>query len=213
MSNLITFIPLIELPTKKDIVSEKTPEGNAITNPKAWQRYQENEIRRNYTSKLQPISTGINQYQLFDLTLSDLERLIALHTSDQSISESCSFFGGYAISMNGKLILYPKCCGLLEDINDWRQILDPNFKDFHLTNGHPSPIISKQENQLIILCDDAEESFIPNTEKKLILDYQQSKIALEQLLVELELFSKSLDTLSANFGMQKISNILIWGNN
>ena len=147
------------------------------------------------------------------MTAPDLEKLIALHISDQSISESCSFFGGYAVSMNGKLILYPQCCGLLEDINAWKQILDPNFKDFHLTNGHPSPIISKQENQLIILCDDAEESFIPNTEKKLILDYQQAKSALEKLLVELALFSKSLDTLSANFGTQKISNTLIWGNN
>lgn len=211
MSNPISFIPLVELPTEKDAVSEKIPYGNAITNPKSWNRYQENEIRRNYSCAIQPISSGIYQYPLFDLNVQDLEKLIHLHISDTSIAESCSFFGGYGISMYDKLILYPQCCGLLEDINDWKQILDPDFQDFYLRNGHPSPIISKEENQLLIYCNDAEESFTPSTEKKLILNYQQAKSALEQLLVELELFSKNLDTLSANFGTHKISNILIWG--
>ncbi|ULT26517.1 hypothetical protein KUH03_06545 [Sphingobacterium sp. E70] len=55
------------------------------------------------------------------------------------IKDSCSLFGGYAISINGQIELYPQCCGLMEEIQQWKKILNENFEDFSLLSAtlHP----------------------------------------------------------------------------
>lgn len=65
----------------------------------------------------EPISKGIYQYRLFDIDLEDMERVINLHIGDIDINESISLFGGFAISKDGTLVLFPQCCGLLEKFN------------------------------------------------------------------------------------------------
>src|SRR5688500_1147061 len=111
--DVIEFIPLIELPTVKDSESKITPGGTSLDNTIEWDVYQKKELAKNYLNIPEPISPGIYQYKLFDLQIDDLERAINLHIGDTDINQSCSLFGGYAISINRHIELYPQCCGLL----------------------------------------------------------------------------------------------------
>jgi len=133
----IDFIPLIELPTLKGAQSNIVPRGTSFTNTKEWDLYQENELKKNYIDIPRPIATGIYQYRLFDIKVEDLRTIIKLHIGDMPIKDSCSLFGGYAISINGQVELYPQCCGLLEEIQQWKKILNENFEDFSLLECHP----------------------------------------------------------------------------
>ena len=210
----IEFIPVIEPPTKKDLENEVIPEGTSLTNSKEWNSYQKRKIEENYVSFPDPIENGIYQYKLFNISLEDLERVIKLHISDTDIKNSISLFGGYAISKNGKIELFPQCCGLLEEIKLWKNILKDDFEEFYLSEGHPSPLISRKRNEIIILCKDKNEPFFPNTIKEEIrLDYNETKTALKKLINELEDFSTKLQVLSNKFETKNISDIMIWGNN
>lgn len=144
----IEFIPLIEPPTLKDEESKIVPTGTRSTNAVDWDEYQKRELARNYVNFPEPISSGVWQYRLFDINLHDLEKLINLHISDD-IEDSQSLFGGYAVSKDGIIELFPQCCGLLEEIQLWKNILEDDFEDFYLMEGHPSPLITKKKKILL----------------------------------------------------------------
>jgi len=211
--NEIKFIPLVELATKKDKESKIVPEGTPLNNTRKWDLYHQSELSKNYKNIPRPISSGVYQYRLFDIEIKDLERAIKLHIADLDISESCSLFGGYAISVDDNIELYPQCCGLLEEIKQWKKILDEDFKDFYLLECHPAPLVTKNGNKIIIYCKDDDESFIPPTKEIIVLDYQKTKSAFLELIDELEEFSVKVNTLSDNFETKNIAEILIWGNN
>ena len=209
---MIEFIPVLELPTKKDKESEKHPKGTSLTNTKEWDSYQEIELCKNYKDVKNPISQGVYQYRLLDLSNDDLIKVIRLHISDMDIKDSCSLFGGYVLKIDGEIVLYPQCCGLLEEINDWSKLLDDNFDSFYLMECHPSPKFTKKADRVIIDCNEDDTGpFFPPTEKQIIVDYIDIKNALIKLLDSLNDFSQRLDKLSDNFGHDKISDILIWG--
>lgn len=208
----IEFIPVIEPSTYKNLRSEPFPSGTAYNNPAEWDIYQRREIEKSYCNFPAPIISGIFQYKLFDIELEDLEKVINLHLGDTNISESISLFGGYAISLNGNIELFPQCCGLLEEINAWESILNENFKDFYLCEMHPSPLVTKKRNEIIIYCKDDYESFIPfTTREEIRLDYVETKAALIKLLKNLADFSNVINSLSNKFGCQNLANIMIWG--
>jgi len=191
--NSIDFIPLIETATRLSAESESSTQRNSF-------------ISESKTSE-------VYRYRLFDLDNEDLERAIDFHIADMDIIESCSLFGGYALSINGRIELYPQCCGLLEEIQDWKNILNEDFEDFYLKECHPSPLVTKRNEMLIVLCKDGYETFFPSTTAEEIrMDYLEAKYALLKLLDKLTNFSTKLDLLSNKYGADKISNILIWGN-
>ncbi len=212
--NQVQFIPLIEPPTKKDQVSGITPNGSPLTNSSEWDIYQKREIEKKYLNFPEPISKGIYQYKLFDIDIEDLERVINLHIGDTDINESISLFGGFAISKNGIIELFPQCCGLLEEIQLWKKILKDKFEDFYLTECHPSPLITKRKNELVIYCKDDYETFVPVTTKQEIrLDYNETKTALLIILDDLANCSTKLNSISEKFSTKNIADIMIWGKN
>lgn len=209
---MIEFIPVLELPTKKDKESEKHPKGTSLTNTKDWNNYQETELSKNYQDIGKPISKGVFQYRLLDLSNDDLIKVIRLHISDMDIKDSCSLFGGYALKIDNEIVLYPQCCGLLEEINDWAKLLIENFDSFYLMECHPSPKFTKKADKVIIDCNEDDTGpFFPPTDKQIIVDYNDLKNALIKLMDSLKLFSQRLDELSDYFRHEKISDILIWG--
>ncbi|MDR2274658.1 MAG: hypothetical protein LBF27_27370 [Sphingobacterium sp.] len=214
LTDKIDFIPLIELPTIKGDQNNIIPKGTSFTHTKEWDLYQENELRKNYIDIPPPIATGIYQYRLLDIKIEDLRTIIKLHIGDMPIKDTCSLFGGYAISINGQVELYPQCCGLLEEIQQWKKILNENFEDFSLLECHPSPLITKNQERISIFCDDKDEPFFPYfSKKKIELDYQTTTKALIILLNQLHFFSEKLENLAAEFKVNNIANILIWGQN
>ncbi|MFZ9847994.1 MAG: hypothetical protein ACO3EE_07570, partial [Flavobacteriales bacterium] len=165
---------------------------------------------KNYNNIGSPISPGIYQYRLFDINTEDLVKVIKLHISDFKIEDSCSLFGGYALVINNEIVLYPQCCGLLEEINDWIKIMDKNFEPFYLMECHPSPLFSKVNDKVLINCsEENNEPFRFSTNSEITISYDSLKEALEKLLNDLRVFSEKLDLLSDKFASEKISNILI----
>jgi hypothetical protein len=210
--NRIEFIPLIEPPTFKDGDSAIIPIGTPLTNTIEWDEYRKRELAKNYSNFPEPILKGIYQYRLFDINLEDLEKIIHLHIGDTDINDSISLFGGYALAIDGKIILFPQCCGLLEEIQLWKNILKDNFDDFYLTEGHPSPLITKDKNDVVIFCKDDFEIFFPSTiDEEIRLDYIETEKALIKLLKELSEFSQKLNSLSSNFNVDDLSKIILWG--
>jgi hypothetical protein len=208
---MIELIPLIELPTLKDKESKNQPYGTSLTNTEAWDIYQERELKKNYMKVGKPIAPGVYQYLLFDLSDENLVQVIRLHTSGLDVKDSCSLFGGYGLKVDSKMVLYPQCCGLLEEINDWVKLLDDHFQPFYLSECHPSPNFTRQSDHVIINCDDNSEPFFPPTEKQIIVNYEELKYAVKNLLVTLNDFSGRLDNLSEKLGSKKISKSLVWG--
>ena len=197
----IELIPLIELPTFKYSDLEEISDLNLKSRLL---------IERNYTGVKDLIPLNNMQYKVTDISDSDLKKAIELHISDLPIKDSCSLFGGYALQINDEIVLYPQCCGLLSEIDDWKKLLKNDFKPFYLSECHPSPKFKKVKDEVIIECDSNDESFYPKTKNIIKLDYESLKIAVKNVIKELEEISKRLDKFSAEFNAKNISRILIW---
>ena len=197
----IELVPLIELPTFKfSDLNEMTDidEKNRLL------------IERNYADvkNLKPIND--HQYKLSEISLSDLKKAIDLHVSDIPITESCAFFGGYGLKVNGEFVLFPQCCGLLSEINDWKKMLNENFEPFYLPECHPSPRFEKINTNVIIECDATHENFYPNTKNRIKVDYKSLNSAIENVCIELNEISKKLDKFSSEYKTESVAKHLIW---
>lgn len=197
----IELVPLIELPTFK------FPDINKITDIDEKNRLL---IERNYSDvkNLKPFNE--HQYKLSDISDLDLKKAIELHVSDLPIDESCAFFGGYGLKLNNEFVLFPQCCGLLSEINDWKKILNANFEPFFLTECHPSPKFKKVGNEVVIECDSTYEDFYPVTENTIKLDYKNLTLAIKNVCIELKEISKRFDTFNAEYGTESVAENLIW---
>ena len=197
----IELVPLIELPTFK------FPDLNEITDIDEKNRLL---IERNYSDvkNLKPFNE--HQYKLSEISDSDLKKAIELHVSDLPISESCAFFGGYGLKVNNEFVLFPQCCGLLSEINDWKKILDVNFEPFYLSECHPSPKFKKIGNQVVIECDSTYEDFYPETKSIIKVNYESLISAINNVCIELEEISKKLDTSNSEYGTESVAENLIW---
>lgn len=198
----IELIPLIELPTFKykdlESVSDIMEKCRLL-------------IERNYleVQNLEPVYKF--QYRISEINDADLSKAIELHVSDLPLKESCSLFGGYALKVNDEIVLYPQCCGLLSEINDWKKLLNENFESFYLSECHPAPKFIRVKDEIHIVCDaDEAGPFQPKTNNLIIVNYDSLLTALNNLLVELEKLSDRLNNLSLNISNQNLSKILIW---
>ncbi len=197
----VELIPLIELPTFK------FPDLNEITDVDKKNRLL---IERNYldVKNLKPFNE--HQYKLSEISISDLKKAIDLHISDIPISESCAFFGGYGLKVNNEFVLFPQCCGLLSEINDWKKILNVNFEPFYLTECHPSPKFKKVDNDVVIECDSTDEDFYPKTKNSIRINYNSLTSAIEDVCLELKEISKKIDEFNSEYKVESVSKNLIW---
>ena len=197
----IELIPIIELPTFK------YPDLESISDAKNKSRVL---IERNYSEVHNLNPTSGLQYKLTEINDADLKKAIKLHTSDLPIEESCSLFGGYALKIDNEIVLHPQCCGLLNEINDWRKILDNKFKHFYLSECHPSPKFQLDGDFVTIECYDENEEFIPMTKRIITVEYKLLRKAIENLLNDLNDISNRFDSYKSEFNNAELSEILIW---
>ena len=197
----IELVPLIELPTYK--FSDLEEETDIDKKNRLL-------IERNYSDvkNLKPFNR--HQYKLSEISVSDLKKAIELHVSDLSISESCAFFGGYGLKVNDEFVLFPQCCGLLSEINDWKKLLDINFEPFYLPECHPSPKFKMVNNDVVIECDSTDEEFHPKTENNIRVNYKSLTSAIKKVCFELKEISKTLDEFNSVFKTESVAKNLIW---
>jgi len=197
----VELVPLIELPTFK------YPDLNEVTDIDEINRLL---IERNYSDvkHLKPFNE--HQYKLSEIGLSDLKIAIDLHVSDLPITESCAFFGGYGLKVDNEFVLFPQCCGLLSQINDWKKILNKDFEPFYLPECHPSPKFMRINNEVTIECDSTYEDFYPETKSVIKVNYESLVLAVNNVCIELKEISKKLDTFNAEYETESVSKNLIW---
>lgn len=197
----IELVPLIELPTFK------FPDLEEIYDINKKNRLL---IERNYSEvkNLKPFNE--HQYKLSEISISDLKKAIDLHISDLPIEDCCAFFGGYALKVNDDFVLFPQCCGLLSEINDWKKLLNKDFEPFYLTECHPSPKFQKVDNDIVIESDSTYEEFYPETKSRIRINYESLIFAIENVCLELTEISKKLDSFNAKYETESVARKLIW---
>ncbi|CAM1361703.1 conserved hypothetical protein [Tenacibaculum litopenaei] len=197
----IELVPLIELPTFK------FPDLNEITDIDEKNRLL---IERNYSDVRNHKPFNEHQYKLSEISDADLKKAIELHVSDLPITESCAFFGGYGLKINDEFVLFPQCCGLLSEINDWKKILNVNFEPFYLPECHPSPKFTKVGKEVVIECESTYEDFYPETKRVIKVNQESLISAINNVCTELEEISKRLDTFNLEYGTESVAENLIW---
>ena len=86
----IKFIPLIEPPILKDNQNGKILQEISFNNSIEWDSYQKNQIDKIYTNFPEHIQSGIYQYNLLEISLANMEKIINLHLADTKIVDSIS---------------------------------------------------------------------------------------------------------------------------
>ena len=212
LNNQLKLLPLIELPTVK---SADAPAKLFNLSHDEKNKYRESELLKNYSTAFKPISPEMPyQYSIDEITRDeDWIKILELQFGGTNPNDYFGLFGGYALSINNKIKLYPQCCGTLEEINDWKKILSEGFEPFYLQECHPAPKFYDHGENLIIEClEDETGPFVPNTQREIIVNLTEIRAAIQNLIVEMEKFSKSIDRLSIHFEVNKISDYIVWGN-
>lgn len=212
----IQLIPVIELKfsDEEHDKSKLRPESSYWLNNDEWHVYFEKQIEQssyqiNYKSILKGYPFySTNQFQ----SKADLKKLIIGHLGDDSleIKDSCGLFGGCVLVVNGVIKFTPQCCSLLSDFESWKTIVEDDFKEGYICpEAHPCPNIIRKKEELQFIFKNEWEDFIPPT-IDVIVNRISLKKAIEECQIALNEFAKKLDELAPNFGMEQISDILIY---
>ena len=180
-------------------------------NPEIWDKYNEESYQKaGFLDKLIPYLKGSSFYRLSDISDDNLKKLTIEHTQELQ-EQSCSFFGGYVLKINGQDKLFPQCCGLLADIKFWDKISSGQESYYE---GHPAPRINFKASKIILdlVVEENDESFEPYTDKKIILEKEELKKAVQIAKEQLKIFALRLEkiNLEEKLGIIGIADVLIW---
>ena len=180
-------------------------------NPEIWDKYNEESYQKaGFLDKLIPYLKGSSFYRLSDISDDNLKKLTIEHTQELQ-EQSCSFFGGYVLKINGQDKLFPQCCGLLADIKFWDKISSGQESYYE---GHPAPRINFKASKIILdlAVEENDESFEPYTDKKIILEKEELKKAVQIAKEQLKIFALRLEkiNLEEKLGIIGIADVLIW---
>lgn len=207
----IELIPVIEIGYNNQGVQapDKYPywEHSAL-----WDKYHnESYLKAGFKDSLTPYLSGSSFYRLTDISDENLKKLAVDHTQELK-EQSCSFFGGFVLKVDGQDRLFPQCCGLLADINFWDKT-SQGLNSYY--EGHPAPQISFQENSITfdLTTNEFDEQFQP-TPPMTLFKVERSQLikAVEKVKEELKVFEKRLQKINddLNLDIKDIGNVLIW---
>lgn len=216
----IELIPVIEIVYSNQGVTapEKYPYWD---NSDIWDKYHEECYQKaGFKDKLIPYLKGSSFYKLDDITDNNLTKLTIDHTQEmrdgkyERPQDTCAFWGGYVLQVNGQDKYFPQCCGELSDINYWENISNGK-SSYH--EEHPTPQL-KFENSRIVFdfsTNEFDEPFQPTpTEIILSIDRLELKRAVEKVKTELQTFEQRLNKINEDeeLNIDNIGGLLIWDN-
>ncbi len=217
----IELIPVVEIFISNPKVD--FPEhGPSWEYASEWHEYNEKCLElAGFSKNLKSYFKATSFYEVNKITTADLVQLIELEIQKQQSDEekgvddlACAFDGGYVLKVNDENILYPQCCSDLSDIQTWKDLLDKDSSFFY--SGHPSPRITKTENELFFdfVNTETTEKFAPPVPYETIkIEKNSLASAIKNAEKELELFSKKLQTVNIEnkMGIKNIVEVLIYG--
>ncbi|MBA9079876.1 hypothetical protein [Rufibacter quisquiliarum] len=215
----VELIPVIEIGYNNQgiDVPEKYPYWE---NSELWDKYhEESYLKAGFKDRLIPYLPGSSLYRLCDISDSNLTKLVKDHTQDfrdgkYDRSQVSALFGGYVLKINGQDKFFPQCCGELADIEYWERISEGKQSYYE---GHPAPqtYFSQGSVTMDFSVEEFDEPFQPSLpDKKIIIDLQALKIAVENAKAELREFGQRLVKIDKEEKLEinKIDWLLIWEN-
>ena len=214
----IELIPIIEIGyNNQDIASpDKYPYWD---NPEVWDNYHnECYAKAGFRDNMKPYLKGSSFHKLTDISKDNLIKLTIDHTAEMregksTREQSCTFFGGYVLRVNGQDKFFPQCCGELSDIIYWENLANGQQSYYE---GHPEPQ-TKIKGDVISFdfTDDEDDPFQPPPpDKKVQVDRSSLKKAVGKTKAELQNFTPRIKQINVdqNLNIEDIARLLIWNN-
>ena len=216
----IELIPVIEIGYNNQgvIAPDKYPYWD---NSEIWDVYHvECYKKAGFKDKLTPYLKGSSFYKLSEITNDNLTKLIIDHTQEmrdgkyERPQNTCAFFGGYVLQVDGQDKYFPQCCGELSDIIYWDKLSNGESS---YNEGHPAPQIKFEDNNIVFdfSVDEFDEPFQPApVENTLSIDRTELKRAVEKVRIELQAFEQRLNKINKDekLNITNIGGLLIWDN-
>ncbi len=216
----IELIPVIEIGYNNQGITapDKYPYWD---NSEIWDVYHEACYQQaGFADKLTPYFKGSSFYQLTDITDSNLTKLTLDHTQEMRAGkyerpqDTCTFFGGFVLSVDGIDKYFPQCCGELSDIHYWEKLACGQSSYYE---GHPAPQIKFQNDDIVFdfSVGESDEPFQPTPpEIMLSIDRLELKRAVEKVKTALQTFEQRLIKINIDqkLNIDNIGGLLIWDN-
>jgi hypothetical protein len=213
----IELIPVLEIPVmaQRRLLEIQRPPSTFQQNPTEWDEYQRQLLVTGGFPDYQRVIQGGNFVRADQWSLADLRMLVQNHLAGDKesipIKESCALFGGCVLVVDGVPVLVPQCCSTIADFASWEEVLTPHFTSgpFCL-EGHPGPEAVKTDTRLVITCEDPYESFDQPAQPQIVVEIVALAYATEQAKQIMNVLSDKIDLLSAELGVAKASDYLVW---
>jgi hypothetical protein len=182
--------------------------------PGEWNRfYEENFRKAGFGDPMPPLAGGLPFFRVTDIPAGNLRKLVGDHlqhylTGEWTWEETCPFFGGYVLRIDGKDKLFPQCCGDLSDIGYWKRIANGTEVPWE---GHPQPTVVFGEGTIRFICKDEWEAFYPDTEEVIEVDAKELRSAVSNAVLELCQFEATLRSINQEMRIVGIEKLLIYG--
>jgi hypothetical protein len=211
----IELIPVIEVGYNNQDI--KPPDKYPYWDyPEIWDKYHNDcYVKAGFKDNLKPYSKGTSFYKLTDISKDNLVKLTKDHTAEMregkyGREQSCAFFGGYVLRVDGKDKFFPQCCGDLSDIIYWEKLGDGQETSYE---GHPAPIIKIKKDKIIFdFTGDEDDPFKPTPpEIQLVVDKSALKNAVQKANDVLNDFAKELIDINVqeSLNINNIDHLLI----
>ncbi len=215
----VGLVPVLDIPKPADAWDRvgPTPPLPRWEHLSEWDSYLAKALLEGGYAAYKTVSEGIPFYRATDISVPDLRTIIDLHLeplrkSDGTITDSCPLFGGLALVLDDKLALVPQCCGTLDDATSWQSVVAPGFEQgFICPEGHPQPKVVRRGKGLEVRCEDEWEEFNLPAPSSVTVPLEALRDAVERAIRELTTFAATVDTLSAEYEVERLSRHLVWG--
>lgn len=214
----VELIPTLEIsaPSTDWQLVGPHPIGYFWQNPFEWDNYQSRVLRVAGLADYKRVIKGSHFLSLENWSLSDLRSIIRWHLgpedNDIPAAESCALFGGGVLFVDDNPTLVPQCCSTLADLHSWSTLSEPQFQSgYFCPEGHPCPKATRQGHILRIVCYDEYEDFNQPAKAEFSLEITALANAVSAAEEALAIFCGKVDMLSVEFGVQRLSDHLVWG--
>lgn len=197
----INLIPVIEITRWSDNIPLPN-ESPFWEYPDIYDIYNEACLAEaGFPDKMTPYLKGSSFYRLTEVSDANLLLQIGQRTEGYEPEEVCPFDGGYVLNIDGEDRLFPQCCGDLEDIQYWQNIVEGK-KEFW--QGHPGPVLSFHGNSIRfdLTTGEYDETFVPIPVLNIFeVDRQALSKAVERAKEELTVFARRLVAINEKEGL------------
>ena len=199
----LKFTPVLEFEPCDFSTNEKvSPKASFKENPEDWYHYWKESLADSNIINLEPYTKGSWFVPLSSITeeshlICYLENFFSDIEEDEDltvIEQTSSLYGGYILEYKGS-ILYPQCCGTLEDLSEWESSL--NLRQGQTESiwiGHPQLMASCIDDNTLRFDETCEYSSSTD-----LIEIEVTKTELTQAIQkaknELKYFGKRISSI------------------